>query len=77
MSIPITTKTVLPPIECYTIRQPIEEVEVIRDGKKVKEWRYQEFHFTSADKPVSYGGVQYIPLSYFDRIRWDSKIENV
>lgn len=71
---PATTRTNHRPLECFTIKEPIEEVEAIVDGKKIKVWRYQEFHFTTADKPVTYGSVQFIPLSYFDQIRWDGKL---
>jgi hypothetical protein len=59
-------------LEVFTVKEPIEEIEVVVNGQKVKQWRYQCFHFTTAEKPVTYEGVQYIPLSYFDRVRWDA-----
>jgi hypothetical protein len=59
-------------IEIFTIKQPTEEIEVtLPNGQKEKQWRYQHFHFTTADRPVTYNGVQHVPLSYFDQVRWD------
>lgn len=59
-------------IEVFTIKQATEEIEVaLPDGKKEKQWRYQYFHFTTSDQPVTLGGVQYIPLSCFDQVRWE------
>jgi hypothetical protein len=76
MKKPPTEKISAPPLEIFAIREPIEEVEVKGpNGEKAKEWRYAVFHFTTADKPVTYGGVQYIPLSSFDQIRWNKKIK--
>lgn len=74
MTKPDTIRTTVPPLTCFTIKEPIDEVEAVVDGRKTKVWRFQEFHFTTAGKPVTYGGVQYIPLSYFDQIRWNSKL---
>lgn len=60
-------------IEVFTIRKPIEEIEVTIPGtnKKEKQWRYAHFYFTTHDSPVTVGGIQYIPLSSFDQARWD------
>ena len=63
-----TTKT----LEVFTVKEPIELVEVIVNNKKTMQWRYQYYHFTTADKPVTYEGIQYIPLSSFDRVRWET-----
>lgn len=59
-------------LEVFTVRQAVEEVEVkLSNGKKEKQWRFQDFHFTTHDKPVTVGGIQYIPLSTFDQVKWD------
>ena len=59
-------------LEVFTIKKPIEEIEVtLPGGKKEKQWRYALFHFTTHDTPVTVGGIQYIPLSSFDQVRWD------
>ncbi len=58
-------------IEVFTIKQPEREMEVIVDGKKQTQIVYSFHHFTTHDKPVSVGGIQYIPLSSFDQVRWD------
>lgn len=45
-------------LEIFTVRQPVEEIEIKLDnGTKQKQWRYEHFYFTTADKPVTYGGV--------------------
>lgn len=65
-------------LEIFTIKEPIEEIEItLANGKKEKQWRYQHFHFTTADRPVTFNGVQYIPLSYFDRVRWNGKVGEI
>ncbi len=59
-------------LEIFTIKQPTEEIEVtLPNGQKEKQWRFQYFHFTTSDRPVTFNGVQYIPLSFFDQVRWD------
>jgi hypothetical protein len=59
-------------LEVFTVRQAVEEIEVtLANGKKEKQWRFQDFHFTTNDSPVTVGGIQYIPLSTFDQVRWD------
>lgn len=47
-------------LEIFTITRP--------DPKNPK--ISQTFYFTSADKPVTYAGHQYIPLSTCDAARW-------
>lgn len=60
-------------LEVFTIRKPVEEIEVTIPGtkKKEKQWRFADFHFTNHDKPITVGGIQYIPISLFDQARWD------
>lgn len=47
----------------------VEVTTKVGDGEVVK-----HYHFTSADQPVTFGGVQYIPLSIFDQAKWAEKI---
>lgn len=62
-------------LEVFTIKQPTEEIEItLPNGQKEKQWRYQYFHFTTADSPVTVNGVQYIPLSLFDQVRWNEVV---
>lgn len=65
-----TTKT----LEVFSIREPIEQVEQIINGKRKMVWRYNTYYFTTADKPVTYEGIQYIPLSSFDQVRWSKVV---
>lgn len=61
-------------LEVFTIKKQIGEVEVqLPGGKKEKQPRYALYHFTTADRPVTYDGRQYIPLSMFDQSIWDIK----
>ncbi len=72
MEKPPVTKEVTD-LQVFTIKQPTELVEVRdKDGKITDRfWRFKLFHFTTADKPVTFNGVQYIPISYFDQVKWD------
>lgn len=69
---PATQKIDHAPLQTFSVREPVDQVEVTRDGKKVKEWIYKTYHFTTSDEPVTYRGTQYIPLSMFDRVRWEA-----
>lgn len=67
-----TTQT----LEIFTIKQPVEEIEIKHpDGRKEKQWRFAYFHFTTCDRPVTFNGVQYIPLSCFDQVKWDEVVQ--
>ena len=68
---PSSEKIVHGDLKIFSVREPFDQVEVIRDGKKVKEWLFRTYHFTTADEPVTYRGVQYVPLNCFDQVRWD------
>lgn len=58
-------------LEIFTIRQAAELIEVpVSKNKTEKRWRYETFYFTTADEPVTYKGIQYIPLSKFDQVKW-------
>ena len=58
-------------LEVFTIKQENKEIEVVVDGKKQTHMTYSFYHFTTHDKPVTVGGIQYIPLSSFDQACWD------
>jgi hypothetical protein len=62
---PPTARITHKPLECFTIREPVEEVEVVVNGKKQKVWRFQEYHYTTDERPVTHNGVQYIPVQSF------------
>lgn len=61
--------------ECWTVKEPLEEIEVVVNGKRVKQWRYGFFHFTTHDRPVTVNGVQFVPLSTFDQVRWGQIVD--
>jgi hypothetical protein len=71
-----TKKTTV--LEVFTIEQPTELVEERdKQGKVVKTWwRTKLYHFTTSDRPVNHNGIQYIPLSYFDQVKWDDIVES-
>ncbi len=53
-------------LDIWTVEVPIP----VGDTEIIK-----KYHFTSAEMPVTFGGVQYIPLSTFDQARWAAKIK--
>lgn len=69
---PESTKS-MQTLEVFTIRKPVEEIEVTIPGtnKKEKQWRFADYHFTNHDKSITVGGIQCIPISLFDQARWD------
>jgi hypothetical protein len=52
-------------LDIWTVEVPrkVGDVEIVT-----------KYHFTSADAPVTFGGVQYIPLSTFDQAKWAENI---
>lgn len=58
-------------METVTKKTVLEIFEhVIPDPQDPEGERTKTYYFTSADRPVTYNGQQYIPLSIFDLERW-------